>query len=220
MKFRSSIKSKLVASIVLFIIGFVFSAVAVGLNINDKIKKDSWDEVEAVIIHVNHNTEFAELSYSYNGDVLFVGSNSYSSTYEVGDIMIIYVNPNNPNDFYEASTSSVFIVFYCVGAVMLLIGIGLYASHVKTQKKIKRCMEEGSIKTVDVFELYMTHFYCNHQPYYVLKARYNGKEYKSHMFLLPKSFTLNTKTVVNLYIIDDENYYIDLSSVREIDNLE
>lgn len=220
MRFRSSIKSKFASSIILCIIGFIFVAIAIGLNINDYIKKDIWDECEATITFVDHFDEVVKISYTYKEETYICTSSSYSSFNDEGEILIIYVNPENPTEIYEAQISIIFIIFYCVGGFIFLIGIFSVISDIKSKNNSELCMNEGSRKVVDVLEVTKTNFYYNNEPYYLIKIIYRDKEYKSERFFLPETINLNAKLVVDLYYIDEKRYYIDFSSLREKDEFD
>ena len=76
-------------------------------------------------------------------------------------------------------------------------------------------MENGSKKVLKVLEFSKTHFYYNYQPFYIVKVEYKNIIYKSEKFLLPNSLNINMNAVVDIYIIDEKNYYIDIISIRE-----
>lgn len=215
MRLRTSIASKLAFAIIFGVLGLTFTIAAIVMTINDNAKKEAWDKIEATMIVVDHHLEKVELNYVYKENIYFANSSVYSSFDEVGDRVFIYVNPNNPNEIYEEGLSTVFIVFYCVGLPFLLIGICSLILDIKFRKNKKICMESGFKKVVDVIEVVKTNYYVNNEACYIIKVKSNGIEYKSQRFLLPVAFNPNIKTVVDMYILDEKKYFIDLTSIRE-----
>ena len=215
MRIRSSIKSKLASSVILLIIGLIFMGVAIGLNVNDSVKKSNWIMKEATIVDIDHYKEVIKLSYTYNNLVYQRNSSIYSSFSDIGDIIIIYVNPDNPIKFYEKETSIIFIVFYCVSIPFVTAGLFMISSYFKNKNRVQLCLDNGRKRVAKVLEIKKTCFYYNYQPYYVLKVIYNNIEYKSEKFLLPETLNLNMDVVVDVYIIDEKNYYVDTKSLRE-----
>ena len=215
MKIKNSLYSKLEIALIFGFFGLVFTVVSAFLGINDYVKRNAWIESEGYISVVNHSAERKEFTYSYNGVTYNVKSNSYSSFDDVGDLIIIYINPNNPSEVYEANTSLVFIIFLIIGSPFLIVGIIFLIKHLKFMKIRKICLNEGSPKRVKVLRFEETKFHYNRRPYYVMIVNYQGNEYKSSMFLLPyKSDIYATGAIVDFYYINEDTYYIDLDTFR------
>ena len=118
---KHALKAKLYIALVFMILGIVFSAVAVGLTINDYNKKNNWLESEAKIINIDYHDEEVRVSYSHNGIEYSCYLNSYSSIYYVGQVIDISINPDNPSQIYEHTFEIVIYIFYgivCIGRII------------------------------------------------------------------------------------------------------
>ncbi len=211
---------KVISALIFGLIGLIFLLIALVFNIDGTCKKNHWIESEATITSIDHHNDFKEISYVYKGVTYTITSSSYSSLSDVGDIVKISINPNNPKDIYEHEMSTLYIVFYCVAFPFLIISAWFFISHIKLKKMKKLCLESAVKKVVDIVEIVQTNFHYNDQPYYQFKVKYSGNIYKSQLFLFPLSFNVLDKYVVNMYYIDDKKYYIDLDSVRKKEEFE
>ena len=207
--------SSKLASRILFIIGTVFLVIAVCFNIYDSKVKSAWDISNATITNINHTNETIKISYSYNGEVYSETSSFYSSFYQKGDELKIYINPNNPNEYYVSDTIYVAVIFYCIAGLFSLISIVLFVISNNHEKVINDCLNYGYKKTLEVQEIKRSHVYNKGKSYFYLVVKYQGKNYNSDLFTISRSSKSNNKYLVDAYFLENGKYYIKLDSYRE-----
>ena len=215
MKVNDSSNSKFVSGLIFILFGFIMLSTSVGLLINHFSKVESWKATTATITVIDHDEEEITFVYVYQDSSYKAISSIYSSTKKVGDSLVIYVNPNNPEEMYEHDLIIVSNAFIVVGSLFTILAIILFVLYNKFVKKKKICIEHGKKKTVNVGLIKKTSVYLNSRPYYMLFINYDNKEYKSHYFLMPRIFDMTTKKTVDLYIYDEKTYYIDVCSLKE-----
>ena len=220
MEINNSIKSSKLASAILIIISLVFVVIAIGFNIYGDFARDNWYKATAVIKEVNHFDETINISYNYEGENYLIEPLYYSSTFKVGDLIVIFINPNSPEDVYIENMDLLFIIFYIVSGVMALISLILYIVSKNKDKIIKECIEYGYKKTLEVTEVKRSYTYNKGKTHYYLVVKYQEKEYKSDLFTLASNNGLEEKYLVDVYFLENGNYYIKLDSCRKKELLE
>ena len=214
MRIRSSF-SKLIYAII-----FVFCGLYLTINLLYSLGKEvyvreKWFEYEATIYKIDHDSEERYISYSYHSKVYKVKSKGYSTSDNVGDLILIYINTEDPIEIFEGGNIFGNIVGSLFGIIFLTIGIIFLNKDIKFRKNYKLCIKEGTKKRVTIQSIRSTNFSVNRVVYYYLVVIYDGKEYKSNYFSLYKGFNLKSRKFVDFYYIDDDTYYIDLSSIEE-----
>lgn len=215
MKIETSVKTTKVVAYILAVMGFVFNVVALALNIRDTNIRNNWIEDVGVITEINGYDEKILVSYEYEDSNYRVSPSFYSSEFNLGDELVIFINPNSPNTIYLAKTEVLFFVFFIVGGSLAVVAIGLFAYSGKRQIVITDCFNKGIKKTLKVNEIKKSYVYNNHQAYYFLTVTYNEKEYKSELFKINKDFDLTNLGIVDIYILENGKYYIDLKTYRK-----
>ena len=215
MKIESCVKSSKICAYIFALIGFVFSIIALALNIYDANVRNSWIEEHGIITVIDDSKENIFVTYEYNGVEYVTKSSFYSSEFNLGDEVVIFINPDNLSKIYLSDADILFIIFHIVGGLLALIGIGFFVYSGKRKIFIDDCLNNGSKKTLKVIEFKKSYVYKNRQAYYFLKVLYNDKEYKSELFRINKDFDLTNLGIVDLYILENGKYYIDLKSYRK-----
>ncbi|HEZ7985871.1 MAG TPA: DUF3592 domain-containing protein [Ruminococcus sp.] len=91
--------------------------------------------------HRRTNTMYKPVfSFTYNGKDYCVESKTSSDppAFQPGEIVELKINPNNPTDFYAPSdktTSFIGIIFTAMGALFMIVGIGLLIYGKKNETK-------------------------------------------------------------------------------------
>ena len=62
----------------------------------------NWDESSGVVTRLSRASEWFIIKYEYGEEVIEYKSETYySSSIDIGDIIIIYINPNNPKEVFD-----------------------------------------------------------------------------------------------------------------------
>ena len=184
MNIKSTVNSSKLSSKVLLIIGMIFLVIGVCISIYDSKVKSKWEESIAIITNINHFDEMIKISYNYKGVEYNSVPSYYSSFYGLGDELIIYINPINPDDYYIADTLNIGLIFGGVGGVFLVVFLILLAFNKNRDKVISDCLNYGYKKTLEVKEVKRSHTYKNGIVYYYLMVMIEGKSYKSDLFTI------------------------------------
>ena len=209
-----------VAGLIVLLIGFVFSLIAFGFNMHDVKIRENWILNKGIVFDIDEYDEKITVTYEYNGVEYKVVPSFYSSEFDLADEIDIYMNPDNLEDIYLTDTSELFIAFYIVGGVFVLIGIALVILSKHTDKTLAYILENGTRRTLKVVEFKKTYITKGYQVYYVIKVLYHEKEYKSQPFRVTKDFDFNNLGIIDMYILENGKYYIDLKTYREGEILE
>ena len=220
MKIESSVKNSKIAGIILILFSFIFNVVTLFLTIQFGYIKNNWIEYSGVISEVNETEEHIIVSYLYEGVDYNVIPLYYSSKMELNDELIIYINPDDLSEIKLAELENLYITFFIVAGIIDIIGICLLLYSFKRKIFINECLDKGIKKTLYVTEIKRTYIRNNSQRYYYLKVLYNDKEYKSELFRIKKDFDKNNLGIVDMYLLENGRYYIDLSSYRKKEILE
>ena len=210
---KNTVNSSKLASKIFLIIGIVFLVIAICFNIYDIKVKSNWDLEKATITNINHYEETIKISYSYNNEYFEVVTSFYSSIFDEGDEVVIYVNPTNPSECYMLETFTIAIVFYCVGGPFTIIGFALFIVGKKRDKVINDCLNYGYKKTLEVKEIKRSYTYNKGKTYFYLVVETEGKELKSDLFTIECSKS-NERYLVDVYFLENGKYYIKLDSCR------
>ena len=229
---KSHLYSKLEFSIVFLLIGIIFTTVSVIFIVFDFNIRNNWVESTGIISSVNHSSEKIEFTYNYNGYSYEFKSSTYYPFIDIGDSIDIYINPDNPNTIYESSKLYVILVFFVFGVPILILGIVFFKQHLKFMIIRKRCLNTGRYKRVKVLRFEETSFNVRtsrfgrysfnrrYRPYYVMIVEYQGLEYKSNMYLPEPVDICFKNATVDFYYISEENYFIDVASIKHEDSEE
>ena len=220
MKIESSVKNSKIAGIILILFSFIFCVVTLLLTIQFGNVKNNWIEYTGVIVEVNEDEEHIVVSYLYEDVEYNVIPLYYSSKFELHDELIIYINPDNLNEIKLAELENLYLSFFIVAGVFDVIGSYLLLYSYKRKIFINECLDKGIKKTLYVTEIKRTYIRNNSQRYYYLKVLYNDKEYKSELFKINKDFDKNNLGIVDMYLLENGKYYIDLHSYRKKEILE
>ena len=227
---KSHLYSKLEFSIVFLLIGIIFTTVSVIFIVFDFNIRNNWVESTGIISSINRSSEKIEFTYEHNGYTYMFKSDTYYPFIEIGDSIDIYINPNKPNKIYESGKIFVILVFFVIGVSVLITGIVFFIQHFKFMTIRKRCLNTGRYKRVKVLRFEETRFYVRrsrnsffnrrYKPYYVMIVEYQGLEYKSNMYLPDPVDICFKNAIVDFYYISEENYFIDVASIKHEDREE
>ncbi len=125
-----------VGTLLLILFGIILIVVGVFSTKSELAKKETYVLTEAKVTFVNERSrtitdedgytrreyEYApEIEYYYEG-TKYTDVKSYSSTRpSVGSIEEIYVNPNNPNEYFPAHSSPA--IFVIMGVIVVIVGV-------------------------------------------------------------------------------------------------
>ena len=214
MNIKSVKKSNNIGCVVLLVVSLGFLISAIVLHCIHVNRLDSWLEQSAVICEIDETLEIVTYTYEYEDKTYNIESQFYSSSLKVDDKVIIYLNPNNVADIYVPMQMTVGVVFYIISiTILLLVGL-LSILYVRKRSWNTKCIEQGTKRLVNV-DSFKTIYGGTYSYTFMMVVNYKNKEYISEAFKLDKGVITNVKGTVNLYILDDKHYYIDLNSYQE-----
>ena len=135
---RTNVKSK--AGMILFSLIFIAAGILVGglmvkSTINNFETAEVWLETEGKVERVIKNKEVVdgetridydlEVSYYYEDEPYTEITGEYRKSISTGDTIIIYVDPECPNDFMLEPSMSTAIIGCCFGGVFAIVGLFL-----------------------------------------------------------------------------------------------
>lgn len=127
----------------LFMILFGVGFMALSLFVLNQKVPENYVKVNAEISYINEYLEFDELrydvyiNYTYNEqDYLNKEYNKYNSSMKAGDIVEIYVNPDNPEEF--ATDNSGDFIFAILSGAIILVGVIGVGYNIKKLVESKR----------------------------------------------------------------------------------
>lgn len=135
-------------------VGLIFAIIGVSLGVSNFNKKSRCTaETSAIVINIksqistrrsNHHTRHTRVyapvfQYKVDGTEYTTDPHSYSSNCneQIGDVVTLNYNPNNPSEYYyngDSSIKIIFIVFTSIGTVFTIVGIIMFCSFLKTKK--------------------------------------------------------------------------------------
>jgi len=214
MKLKSPNKALSILGIVFAILGAGFLIAAIFLTNYHIACINNWDECEATIIYINHNEENIKISYNYKSKIYQKTIGFYSSDLENYDKLMISVNPDNAMDIY-LHDNNVFIVFYIIGGVFVIIGISLFCSYKYNEKNKNKCLEYGLKRICKNVGIVKCNTTVNNVKLYYFTVIYDGKKMKSESFYYDPRIHNFVNPVINVYLLENGKYYIDINSIRE-----
>lgn len=211
---------KLISGILLiFCIGFLVAAIYLGYRHYNII--NTWEEVSATVIYVNHDDETFDVKCIGDNPYDIIGnfhiSHFYSSSINEGDIMVAFVNPDDYSDIYFMQEIILPIVFGGVSFLFLVISLIIYLVNFIKYLNNKKCKENGKRLKVSVTRAIDTSSNFNGRRIYRLVVMYQNKEYVSQAYYFKENFIeVSNHKIIDLYLLDNK-YYIDLDSLRSGD---
>ena len=127
--------------IYVILFGLIFFGIGGGLTYRQYMFEQQAIPVQGKV--TGHTMDCDDEGCSYKSVVSFITQDgksiSYTSTYssnppahDVGEVVTIFYAPNNPNDAAITGEGIVFrIIFMGVGGIIILFGLGFFASNVK-----------------------------------------------------------------------------------------
>lgn len=214
MKIKQFKKSNNIGVIILYAISFIFLIGAFILHAIHTNRLADWKEQPAIISKIDETYEIVTYTFILDGKTYEVNSQIYSSSMRVEDPVVIYLNPNNFEDIYVPTQMTVGVIFYIVSGVFVLMGASLTILFIRRRKIHNKCISKGIKKNVAV-DAFKTLYTSGVNYTFQMVVKYNGKEYLSEAFQVEKGIISNVKGTVNLYLLDDKYYFIDLDSFSE-----
>lgn len=173
---------------------------------------DSYYTADRDLRHVA-TVEFQVEGVTYRGEL-----NEYWSSMKVGQVIPVYYNPENPNEFVFGKMSWVLLLcFGGMGSVVTFIGLYTGITAIRFNAKLRRLSENGRKITATITEVrqmsnvringkYPTTIYC--------KDEY-GHEYKQKFRASPSEY-FRTGDLVDVYVEADffDDYIVDVTSYR------
>lgn len=141
---RTNIKSKtglIVFGIIFILAGIGIFVLLLRVGLDTKNKKEVWTATTSVIQDIERDTyrsggeiktdHDVYVSYVYDGVEHEGELDYYSSTMRIGDEVTIYVNPQNPNEFVDDSSSLLIVMSFIFLIVFPGAGITVIVQAVK-----------------------------------------------------------------------------------------
>lgn len=233
-------KSKLVhyvIPILLVVVGVAFMVVGIFLHTNSVLAKRDWTETEAVIIDIKKERKdtfqgsqgssdydrynyYITVQYEANNQTYTTLLDHYSSEMRVGDMEIIYYNPESPSQFASNAGASGGLAACAFGLAPLIVVFVLIKSEKKEKKNIKQLKESGLKVVATIKELEVDHSVCVNGKY----ARrliccidsvgdVEPKCYRSKRIYEDMPYVKGKSVDVYIDATNSENYFVDLESV-------
>jgi len=131
-----------IVSFIFIFIGAIFVLVSFLLNISIKKRKKRCTKcIEAKIVDIKREYHslgfessrrgfyfFEYYEYNYNNNIYNVKNDKFFTTkkrHEIGQFIKLYINPNNPKDFYnkEDNHNILIYIFSIVGTLLLIVSL-------------------------------------------------------------------------------------------------
>ncbi|WP_124100815.1 DUF3592 domain-containing protein [Ruminococcus sp. Marseille-P6503] len=144
---RGIISSAALLPAIFLIVGVVFLCVGIGVRFYEQDKKESCTvRTYAKVVDIVSKTDsdgtvYAPVfSYEVNGQEYVKQRNSYSNpcNYYKGQSLSLYINPNDPEEFYDGGDNVYKILFYIfggMGALFTVIAVVTIVFNIKMRKK-------------------------------------------------------------------------------------
>jgi Protein of unknown function (DUF3592). len=215
------------------IAGALFIAVGIFFYKKDADFKNNSVETMGIITKIvssydsdgdsSHNVyvEFSVQGEKYSGEI-----NYYSSGMYEGKDIVIYYNPDNPNDFRGEGATIGTLVFSIIGGVFLVVGIIFIAIVVRKNKKIKRVMSYNYRINATIINVSMnTSVMINGRHPYILESNcmspadgklYNFRSEDLWQDVTPILQQFNIKTIP--VYVNPQNYaeyVVDVSQIKQ-----
>lgn len=207
------------------IITLVMVIIAVGcmvatgwLAYQDTHKMQNWDESSGVVTRLSRASEWFIIKYEYGEEVIEYKSETYySSSIDIGDIIIIYINPNNPKEVFVANELIFPFITGGIGLIFLITGSIFFLVNFIKDRRNRMCLENGRRVRVKIGRMIKTSSNFGNKTVYRLAVNYKDKEYISQAYYYSDEyFDVCEEHVVDLYLYENK-HYIDLESVKSGD---
>ena len=222
-----------IAGIIFFIIGALFAGIGTIISINDAKFKENALTTDGIITDIRSYTDSdGDTSYDvyvefyvdgtrYDGELGY-----YISSMDIGEEILIYYDPKNPNEFTGEDSIDGIIIFIIIGGIFALIGLGFIIYEIVNRAKKKRILGYNFIIQANI-----TNFSINRSvkvngksPYIMIAntiSPYDGKTYvfKSDSIWNDLSNVLQTYNIKTVPVYVNPNnykeYYIDIDFFKQ-----
>ncbi len=217
-------KSFKVMKIVFGILGIAFLVAAIVVTFTYSKIKQTYQKVDAVVIYSNTDTDYdyTVVEYKYRG-ISYEGRINYSSfNIREGDTITVMVDPEDARQVkYRGTYVMLIIMFSAMGTSFCLVPIIMNIVLKKRNKLKNFALRNGRRIKAMADQVCENRFvsYNNRHPYYLTchyKDRFGRHDLKSNNFWDP--IDLPEKAVLYVYVIDENKYYVDLTTIRAYDD--
>ncbi|TVP86617.1 MAG: DUF3592 domain-containing protein [Acholeplasmataceae bacterium] len=168
------------------------------------------------------------ISYNYEGQSYTVQYNTYSASMRVGDNITIYIDPDNPDQYYQPNLLTHVLIPGIFALAFGAVGFPMFFSSRKTKKIKNSLMTSGRKMVGTITDLKTNHttsitvggrrLFKNHITCRVIDD-FSGSEktYKSRGFWRSSDFNLNIGvSTVDVWVDrqDKEKYFVDFDSIQ------
>ena len=206
--------------IMIFFLKFTWTAVEVDAVITDKKSYMTYNSEGDVVYEYDVFVEYVYEGYTHE---VKVHSNTYHK--EVGDTVILYVNPDSPREVRLKNLDYLFsfipigigLVFFMIGAIPMLLGGGKKSK----QRMLKETGQRLSATIDDIVVNYNFNVNGRH-PYRILcsyKESYSGVTYcfKSDNIWIDPYLVCDKGSAIDVYVEQDhyKKYFVDVDALAE-----
>lgn len=220
-------QSTKVISIVFSILSVTALIVMIYLFIYMQWIKSHMVAIESTVVNVDSNDNIV-IRYEYDGTTYIDNADIYKSWIEVGDTIIIYIDPSRPNINYQPDFFF-YIIFPGIFVVVFgAIGFSGLILNIRYNNKKKNYMMQGKKLIAAITDLHMnhlitmrvnrnisyrSHIICEHTDEFT-----DAKQvFKSAKFWLPADHEIKLgTTLVHVYVdrSDAGKYFVDVQSIN------
>ena len=212
MQLKSIRKTNYIFSYVFIICGIALLICTLSFLFVHNNRINTWEHIDGIISSVDTNKERIEVKYLLNDKYVFNKINYYSSKLDVGDEIDLYLNQEK---LYAGEFEFVSLITIFLSLIFGSIGIISFIVLKKADKNREICLRDGSKKKVTVTKFIRTNYNNGINRSYRMIIFHNNKKYKSEYFNVPKKYKEFENGIVDIYLLENGKYYIDINSYRE-----
>lgn len=145
-------------NIVQKIIGLVFSIIGLSILAGGFVlygaqarQLDQYTEIKAQIVYIEEYRDFdgdishnVRVRYEFEGEEYTGVLTYYASSMREGDIVNVYIDPDNPHNYYSPEGAwMILVVFSILGGTFFLIGAGFLIFLISRRLRKKKLLRDG-----------------------------------------------------------------------------
>lgn len=216
------------------LLGTIFTCVGVVMNVININIRTNYTPVEATITgfesrKTNDNTDDMHtiIDYTLHGEEYSTVLWSYSSSWEIGDTITVYSNPNHPDRITQGVPKVIGILFPTIGLTAIIIAVYFLRRERRLAKKKRDLMENGlTLKATVVDFSVNTNIAVNQRHPFVVEVEYDefGQKHRfksEYVWQNVTSLDLGKEVTVFYQHNNMDNYYVDIDEIfTQDDNID
>lgn len=188
---KTKTRTEKIITVLFSIVGIICIIAAIVMGINSVKIKNTYVKTDATIIDFNisrdsdgEQTRSAVIRYKADGNVYESVINENNSSWDLGDHITVYYNPDNPKQFSTVfGTTFGTLMLALFGVVFSAVGLIPMLISVKKKGKNQKLMESGTRIAAKVIGFdYNENFAVNGHHPYIIEVEYLSENGERHRF--------------------------------------